>query len=281
MISIIVPIYNTKKYLRECLDSILNQTFFDYELLLIDDGSTDGSSDIIKEYAAKDTRIRVLGGRHIGFPLSKNLGLDSAKGDYICFVDSDDSIHPQYLEILYNTIINTKADLCSCRYIPYKSTPKIIFKETGKVVEHTEDRILSLFNSLCATFMWNKIYKRELFDDIRFEDVMALSDTMVMYKIVDKAKKIATVDKSLIYYRVHPANMTHHVRSRPEYWVHRLKVHTDMYIYLYERYPQYRDIICGYFRAFYNGEIQHKVDKTIIEDYNNRKEIQKLLCNPS
>ena len=116
MISIIIPFYNEEKYIEQCLSSIKAQTFFDYEVLLIDDGSTDSSSSIAKRFVAADKRFHLLGGTHIGFPYAKNFGLDNAVGELITFIDADDYVEPDYLEKLYSLLMETESDISSCGF---------------------------------------------------------------------------------------------------------------------------------------------------------------------
>lgn len=114
MISIIVPVYNTEKYLDRCIQSILSQTYTDFELLLVDDGSTDSSGAICDKYAEQDSRLRVFHKENGGVSSARNVGLNNAAGEYIIFVDSDDYMKPQMCEILYNTLIREKADIVIC-----------------------------------------------------------------------------------------------------------------------------------------------------------------------
>jgi len=116
LISIIIPVYNVEDYLARCLESILFQSFKDFEVLLIDDGSTDGSGKICDAYAQNDTRIRVIHKVNGGVSSARNVGLNNANGQYISFVDSDDFVHPCFLEFLYNSIKSSKADISICDY---------------------------------------------------------------------------------------------------------------------------------------------------------------------
>ena len=118
MISIIVTIYNSEKFLKEALDSILNQTYKDYEVIMVNDGSTDNSRAIALSYTS-DSRFILIDSLHIGFPQAKNLGLSNVHGDYIIFLDSDDIAHPQWLEFLIKPILEYNADISYCSYINY------------------------------------------------------------------------------------------------------------------------------------------------------------------
>ena len=126
-ISVIIPVYNVEKYLRECLDSLINQSFKDFEVICIDDGSTDKSYKILEEYSQKDSRIKVLKQEHNGAGAARNLGIEIAKGKYIQFLDSDDYFEPNMLEELYNTAEKFGADMAVC------SARKV--DEAGNIVE--------------------------------------------------------------------------------------------------------------------------------------------------
>lgn len=229
MISIIIPFYNTEKYLEECLSSIKTQTFSDYECIMIDDGSIDSSREIAKKFL-DDSRFKLLGDKHIGFPLSKNLGLDNAKGEYIVFLDSDDYLELNCLEILYNNLIETDSDISVAQHTR-KMEHHITDKPIKTNVYEGKESILSQL--LTNTFLWNKLYKRYIFDNMRFEDVEALSDTMLNYKLFERANKTCYTNIITYHHRVHDENMTYRVRNfSPTYWEHRLNVYITMCSYL-------------------------------------------------
>ena len=117
MISIIVPVYNSEKTLRECINSILCQSYCDFEVIIIDDGSTDNSPVICREMAEQDERVVVIHVENQGVSHARNVGMKKSKGDYICFVDSDDTIKPDYLEYLYSNIVSSAADIVTCNFI--------------------------------------------------------------------------------------------------------------------------------------------------------------------
>ena len=273
MISIIIPFYNTEKYIRECLDSIKNQTFSDYECLMIDDGSTDNSRKIAEEYL-NDPRFKILGDKHIGFPLSKNLGLDNAKGDYITFIDSDDFIEKDYLSILYGNLINTNSDISSCNY---NSSMCFYDKEqkSNLRVSNIKDNIIR--ELLRDSHLWNKLYKREIFDHMRFEDVEALSDTMLTYLLYEKANQVVYSNYLGYHYRVHNENMTYRVRNfSSTYWPHRLNVYLTMCYYLYTKYSSLQKDVKSKFRRQYQFCLPH-LTKEQIEEFNKEDNVKILL----
>lgn len=275
MISIIIPFYNTEKYIRECLDSIKNQTFSDYECLMIDDGSTDNSRKIAEEYLL-DSRFKLLGDKHIGFPLSKNLGLDNAKGDYITFIDSDDFVEKDYLEQLYNNLISTNSDISSCLY-----TSKMSYndKEQNKEIKIFTNKEHIIQELLRDSHLWNKLYKREIFDNMCFDDVEALSDTMLTYLLYEKANKVVRSKYLGYHYRVHDENMTYRVRNfSTTYWPHRLNVYITMCSYLYNKYEGLKSTSKIIFRQEYQFCLPH-LTKEQIEEFNNREDVKYLLSD--
>ena len=270
MISIIVPFYNTEKYLGQCLTSIQGQTFSNYEVLMVDDGSTDSSREIAKKFL-DDSRFILLGDKHIGFPLSKNLGLDNAKGDYILFVDSDDFIENNCLEVLYNNLIKTNSDISVAKHTS-KMEHDSISKEVKLETFNNKDSIMSKL--LSNTFLWNKLYKRYIFDDMRFEDVEALSDTMLNYLLFEKANKTCYTNIVTYHHRIHDENMTHYVRNfSTTYWEHRLNVYITMCSYLLENYHNLERQIRDRFRCELQF-IKPHLAQEVLDKY--KEQIEKL-----
>ena len=197
-ISIIVPVYNVEKYLPTCVDSILCQTFTNFELILVDDGSTDRSGIICDEYEKKDTRVKVI---H-----KENGGLSSARnaGKYIGFVDSDDYINVNMYQNLLDKLIKNKSDLVICKLVRVKDN----YKETinkSKIVEKNYDNLQALqelynINSIDFIVACNKLYKSELLKDIRYPVGKKYEDEFVIHKILNKCKKVTFINKELYYY---------------------------------------------------------------------------------
>ena len=151
MISIVVPVYKVEKYLNRCVDSILNQTYTDFECILVDDGSPDKCGQICDEYAELDKRIRVIHKENGGLSDARNVGIDAAKGEYILFVDSDDWIHPQLIELTLKIIIKEKADVVSYDYKKVNNAGNLPFydvdEEIGKVTTYSREYIIeNLYN---------------------------------------------------------------------------------------------------------------------------------------
>lgn len=198
MISIIIPIYNVEDYLSSCLDSIKIQTYSDFEVLMVNDGSKDSSRDIAESFLS-DCRFRLFNQINKGQGAARNIGLDNAKGDYICFVDSDDSIDPQFLEKLLQALTENNADIASCSvFRVWANGQKRLYDFTG-----TEDQVYTDIGAYLKTgsfVMWNKIYRRNLFDGLRFPEGIKFEDFALAPQIYSRAKKIVSIKDALYNY---------------------------------------------------------------------------------
>jgi len=196
-VSVIIPVYNTEKYLRKCIDSVKNQTFTDIEVLLIDDGSTDNSPAICDEYAASDSRIKVIHQQNGGRSAARNTGLDNASGDFILFVDSDDYITETTVSILIETHKKTCADIIIFNFFGKLHKP---FEWPEGLCSGTEaaERVFRHISyvSPCTRFCDRKIY-----DNIRFPEGLNFEDTYKCLDVILAAEKIYTLDKNLYFYR--------------------------------------------------------------------------------
>lgn len=210
MISIIVPIYNSEKYLDRCINSLLNQTHVNFELLLINDGSTDSSGNICKKYVEKDKRVKLYTKINGGVSSARNLGLDNAKGEYICFVDSDDYVENDYLLKLYNKI--KASDLVVCSYL-YE-------KQNISVVEKLNDCELSVNCSLLNEILMKgafmgpvcKLYKKDIIESnkIRFNtNIHSGEDTLFVYTYLLHINKISTIKDITYHYCIADNGLSH------------------------------------------------------------------------
>lgn len=202
-ISIIVPVYNVEKYLKKCIESIINQTYSNLEIILVDDGTKDNSGMICDEYAQKDNRIKVIHKENGGLSDARNAGMRMATGEYIAFVDGDDYIENDMYEFLYNELKKENADISICnRYLAYENgTIKNIEKhKTRKILNNVEGLIeLNSFTSFDMA-VWDKLYKKEIFNGIEFPKGKNFEDYYVMHKIIAKASKIVYNSTPKYYY---------------------------------------------------------------------------------
>ena len=180
-VSVIVPVYNVEKYLRQCLDSILQQTYQNLEILIINDGSTDGSDAICREYLEKDERISYFAKENTGISDTRNVGIRQATGEYVTFVDSDDWIEKTYIEELYDKLITYHADIVATNYYLFNDAESLFYFFMGEQdyyerlytpVQLIDGLYETKFNkSFALLSAWGKLYKRSLFDELRFSKV--------------------------------------------------------------------------------------------------------------
>ena len=198
-VSIIVPVYNVEKYLGKCIDSILAQTFTDYELFLVDDGSPDNCGKICDEYAGKDGRIKVIHKENGGLSDARNVAIDIASGEYLSFIDSDDYVEPDMIESMYKALIETDSDVAVCGMDSFDENGRVTdyYKPHEKrMVCKGEDRCEFLYQpSAC-----NKLYKETIFEDLRFPKGRLYEDAYVFHYILEKAPSFVYTGKVSYHY---------------------------------------------------------------------------------
>ena len=206
-LSVIVPVYNVEKYLERCLDSIINQTLKDIEIICINDGSTDNSLSILEEYKKKDYRIVIINQKNKGLAVARNVGIEIAQGEYLAFVDSDDWINPNFLECLYDSAKENNCDIAvgNIFRVPDrgKTTPFLQYKET-KIYEDTNSKFeICDIPKMC--YVWNRIYKREklIKNKIKFIEGKVYEDVLFSHKALYYSGKLITVPDAIYYYFRH------------------------------------------------------------------------------
>lgn len=200
-LSIIVPVYKVEKYIHKCVDSILNQTFTDFELILVDDGSPDNCGKVCDDYAKQDSRVMVIHKENGGQSSARNRGLDVAKGDLIGFVDSDDTIDNDMYEQMICFLDNNELDIVCCdTYLVRGNREKIrLLFEENKLFCGNEGVEANL-NGQIDNAVWNKVYKRHLFNDIRFVEGIVYEDVRIMHVLFSKANRIGYISKAFYHY---------------------------------------------------------------------------------
>lgn len=208
LISVIVPIYKVEKYLRKCLDSIINQTYKNLEIILVDDGSPDNCPQIVDEYAKNDKRIRVIHKENGGLSSARNAGLAIATGDYVAFADSDDILNVREYEILINLIKKYGVSISFCEHQKVYEDIDINISQTDELNKDKIEKTITieeaikeiLLNENVGNYVWTKLFKKELFDGIEFPVGRTFEDVAILYKIIDKVDKIAYTNEKLYYY---------------------------------------------------------------------------------
>lgn len=212
-VSVVVPVYNTSKYLRRCLDSLVKQTLRDIEIIVINDKSTDDSKDIINEYEKNYDNIKVIHNKtNKGIGYNRNLGIEKASGEYISFIDSDDWVVSDMYEKMYNKASKDKNDLVICNYHKMLEEKNNVTEIEGDYfISERKDTNLeespSLINEVNLA-PWNKLYKKELLEDIRYPENLKYEDAVVTIKALARAKKIGFIREKLNYYLVRSKSET-------------------------------------------------------------------------
>lgn len=222
MISIIVPVYNVKKYLQKCVESLLGQTYTDFEILLIDDGSTDGSSEICDQLREADSRIRVFHKENGGLSDARNFGIEHAQGEFLLFIDSDDMIHPDFCKVLMDAQKKYNAEIVSTEMLEFqtdeelvkvrsenKGYSEIVFRHNEILKEYFSPSNHEIYHGLCM-----KMHKRELFDNLWFEKGRLHEDLYITYRLLDRCKTFVYVDVPYYFYLQHDKSIMHNYKEK-------------------------------------------------------------------
>ena len=274
--SVIIPIFNAETTLRRCLDSLVDQSFDDYELLLINDGSTDGSDAICREYANVYPCIRYFAKENGGVSSARNLGLEQAKGEYILFVDSDDYILPTMYEKLIYSMSRYKAQIVSCQYFTFCTND--ILKE--KVVETKGNRIQGKFCDKQEIFKFffthrisesvcDKIYSAELLKNCRFSEGEINEDTNVIFHLLEKSSKTVIIYQELYGYRTRQGSIT---KSGYSDNFKIVETHlNEIKRIIIQRYPEMVPYLKHFYSVHYfcllNGILHLESSRKYLEDY--------------
>lgn len=201
LISIIVPVYKVESYLKKCIKSIVNQTYRNIEIILVDDGSPDDCGKICDEFSEQDSRIVVIHKENGGLSDARNAGLDIAKGNYIGFVDSDDWIACDMYEKLLNAIHKYDAEIAICCIKKIRKDKTEVQDIERNIVYSKQKALYELIvDKNVNSFAWNKLYKKELFQNLRFPKGRVFEDTLFMYQIFEKANRVVHINEPLYYY---------------------------------------------------------------------------------
>lgn len=205
-ISVIIPAYQVERYIENCIESIRKQSYSNLEIIIVNDGSTDKTGEILENYKYIDERIKVITKRNGGLSDARNVALNQATGDYVTFVDGDDCIHYKMLEILLSEAIKYDADMTFCHFSMCDEAP-IFFKldkiETIECVVMNSNQALKMYygnNNMNIVTACNKLFKMSLFEDVRFPKGRIHEDVATIYKIIDKADKVLEIKNKLYFY---------------------------------------------------------------------------------
>ena len=222
LISVIVPVYNVAPYLPTCLDSILNQTYKNLEVILVASTSKDNSVEICDEYAGKDERISVIHCPPNGLSDGRNRGIDASHGEYLSFIDSDDFIAPEFIQTLYDIIVEYGCDIAQVNYYRVEEDDTNIIPDSKKEVEIYTGREMNInlardIPNTSSVVAWSKLYQKELFADIRYPVGKISEDVATTHKLFHIANKVGMSRQKLYFWRKNPTSIT-----GQEYYLKRL-----------------------------------------------------------
>lgn len=274
-ISVIVPVYNVEQYLERCVDSIINQTYTNLEIILVNDGSTDNSGKLCDELAKKDERIRVIHKENGGLSDARNRGIDESESDLVGFIDSDDYIDSDMYEVLLKNLNDTDADLSMCAlYDVYNNTPEVQVtnKETWKLSSEQAIKMVMEAKILSVTAV-NKLYRKSLFTDLKFEVGKIAEDAFIMIKLLDKCEKIVATNEKKYYY-VHRENSITTQKFSTKF-LNVIEAYEQNSNIISEKYPKLKDVA----QTRMNWAYFYVLDRLLLDDNYNDKELENKLIS--
>ena len=215
LVSIIIPVYNVRPYLEECLDSVVNQTYKNIEIIVIDDGSNDGSGELCDEYHERDQRVQVIHQENKGLSAARNAGLDRMSGSLISFLDGDDAYHPEMIRLMVEIIQKYDGDIAVCNFKHCQTTKRMISPaiytdcSEKKIIIYTSEKAQqALFYKKISIVVWNKLFSSELWKNKRFPVGRVFEDWMTIYPIFERSKRVIQIDQKLVMYRIRSDSIT-------------------------------------------------------------------------
>lgn len=257
LVSIIVPVYNVRRFLERCIESLVNQTYCNIEILLVDDGSTDGSGEICDQMQKiYPDKIKVIHKSNGGLSDARNVGIANATGEYLCFVDSDDFVAVEMLQVLVSDMKRYDVAL-SC--VGFQ-----VFSDGDIPEKHCTDEDVCIFdcfgamkelfstNTFC-NFAWNKLYKKELFRDVYFPVGRKMEDLGTTYKIIEKCNRVSYNSRKLYYYYQRPDSILHTPDTK--FYIDKFELSMERYLYLKKQYGDFQeniaDVLFTIFQCYY------------------------------
>ena len=214
MVSIIIPVYNSVQFLERCVNCVANQTYKEWELILIDDGSTDGSGILCDEYAKEEARIKVYHQLNKGASLARKKGIELAQGEYLTFVDSDDIVEDDYLERLFDALQKFHVKIAACDQIKHQEGTDLKVDKSGEAMLLDDQAIHDRFFNYQFWGFWGKIYHKSVFEKIFFPKYTINEDYVVMAQLFDRYKQMAYVPMGLYHYMTHGESLSHQRLSK-------------------------------------------------------------------
>lgn len=264
LISVIVPVYNVEKYLKKCLDSIINQSYKNIEIILVDDGSNDTSGKICDEYEKKDERIKVIHKKNGGLSDARNVGIEESKGEYICFIDSDDYIEPNMIEDLYKACIDYNVKIASCDKIRELENGKKVFEkkyESSRMITKKEaySNMLLFDPAVC-----DKMFERSLFDEVKFPKGKLYEDILTTNKLIEQCDNLYHIAKPYYHYIQRNNSIVHQKFSIKK--LDYIRNAKKLYEYIVNEYPELQEQCDAYYSLV--------LATTLCDMYKDRKKLK-------
>lgn len=253
MISVVIPVYNVEKYLSECINSVIDQTYKDLQIILVDDGSTDRSGSFCEEYAKKDSRITVIHQENQGAGAAKNTGLNCVKGEYFSIIDSDDFIKPNMYERMLNILSIENCDVVQClfynTFVNTRYPRRYNFQNKKNKVLSSQQFLFEMLYDWKYCIFANKLFKTSLLQDIRFPEGRKIDDEFFTYKLICNAKKIVNINDCLYNYRMRKSSVVH-ANAKNVLLRDMLDCYIEREDYISQRYPNLKPVLSGTFLSF-------------------------------
>ena len=276
LISIVIPVYNVEKYLSRCIESILNQTYKNWEAVFVNDGSIDNSLEILKDYQKKDERIKVIDKRNEGSGVARNTGIGQSGGGYLAFLDSDDWYEKNFLEKLYNNLKENNSDVSMCNprmtYDDIQKNKNInIYYFDSIELNKNPEKILGI---LAMPVIWNKLYKKEIIvkNNIKFPNYSFSEDVEFLYKVFLYVNKVSKVEEYLYNYYQRDNSETKKIKEESIEQVYKVIGNIENYI---------KNNFIDKLGIFYQYKIQfiYSVSQLLLSGINNDKRLKKIINN--
>jgi glycosyltransferase involved in cell wall biosynthesis len=250
IISVIIPVYNVEKYIRECLDSIVNQTYIDLEIITVDDGSIDNSGFICDEYATQDNRIKVIHKKNGGLSSALNEGLAAATGKYLAFIDSDDWQERDTYEYALKNMKRVGADMAIWQfYNVYQKNMTARYFSDSFILSREKALEELLLNDWMKNYHWNKLFIRSMFSGIHYPNGRTFEDIPVTYQLFDQCDQIIVLDGIKLYYRQREGSITKTAAYKD--YLYYCMGQSERYNVLKDRYPQFKSLMMNkYMQTF-------------------------------
>lgn len=280
-VSIIVPVYQVENYLDRCVVSIINQVYTNLDIILIDDGSLDGSAAICDAWKKKDNRIRVIHKKNGGLAEARNVGIQEARGQYISFVDSDDFVDEKFILTLISDAVKYDAEISCVGYCEFEKKEDIPLVHQGNIVTYTkEEAIKSLLKSDGpCNFAWNKLYRKELFKNVKFPVGKKMEDLGTTYMLMDQCSKVVYNTTKLYNYMQRKDSILH--TPDEKFYIDKMELTISRYVYLKNNYGDFQDNIDFFLITSFEcypflstkSEIKKDVKKELTKIWNTNKKV--------